>query len=296
MAVRGDHHVLVVIALEVAEAGVLAHLWLLLDTLFQRLHECRAVLLGPLVVLLIHLARVSLSTVEDTHQFALVIERVDEMAINNPRPEVASTTELVHELGLVSIEEVDALDQKTDELRFYLSEGEVPAPVQIGDGVNPDVPKRFPVVFFVPGDDVPVQSAIVTLSLPTRVVYAGADGVELDRAAHHLPWLATEAAEEVEDHAAVVFLRVIGARALLVVAVIEVAGVDVLFHEVRVSFAGMAGGAIILGDDFLHPVAKPPGEGEGGDDAADLVLRVVVLVVPVAGVMPVGHDAVSNHQ
>ena len=80
------------------------------------------------------------------------------------------------------------------------------------------------------------------------------------------------------------------------VAVIEVALVDVLVHEVRVGFPGMTGGAVTLVDDFLHPVAKPLGEGEGGDDAADLVLRVVVLVVPVAGVMPVGHDAVSDHQ
>ncbi len=170
VAVRGDHHVLTSVTLEVAEAGVLGHLRSLGDTVFQRLHESRVVLPGPLVVLFVHLVRVAL-----------------------------------------------------------------------------------------PAD-------------------------------------ATEAAEEVEDHATVVFLRVVGARALLVVAVVEVALVDVLFHEVRVGFARMTGGAVVLVDDFLHPEAEPARERERGDDAADLVLRVVFFVVPVAGVMPVGHDAVSDHQ
>ena len=112
VAVRGDHHVLAAVALEVAEAGVLGHLWPHLDALFQRPHERRAVLLGPLVVLFIHLVRVALSAVEDALQLALVVERVDEVAIDDPRAEVPSTTELVHEVRLVSIEEVDILGRR----------------------------------------------------------------------------------------------------------------------------------------------------------------------------------------
>ena len=296
VAVRGDHHVLAAVALEVAEAGILGHLRSLRDTVFQRLHERRAVLLGPLFVLFVHLVHVALSTVEDALQLALVVERVDEVAIDDPGAEIPSATELVHEVGLVSIEEVDALGQKADELGFHLSEGEVPATVQIRYSVYLGVPKWLPVVFLVPGDDVPVQPAVVTLNLPTRVVHAGADGVELDWPPHHLPGDATEATEEVKDHATVVFFWVVGARTLLVVAVIKIALVDVLLHEVRVGLAGVAGGAVVFVDDFLHPVTEPPGERERGDDAADLILRVVILVVPVAGVMPVSHDAVSDHQ
>ena len=63
VAVGGDHHVLAAVALEVAEAGVLSHLRSLGDTAFQRLHEHRAVLLGPLVVLFVHLVRVALPAV-----------------------------------------------------------------------------------------------------------------------------------------------------------------------------------------------------------------------------------------
>ena len=263
VAVGGDHHVLAAVALEVAEAGVLSHLRSLADTAFQRLHEHRAVLLGPLVVLFVHLVRVALPAVEDALQLALVVERVDEVAIDDPRTEVPRATELVHEVRLVSIEEIDALCEQADELGFHLPEGEVPATVQIRHGVNLGIPKRLPVVVGVSGDDVPVEPAVVSFGLPARVVHAGADRVELDRPPHHFPGDATEAAEEVEDHTAVVFLRVVGTCALLVVVVVEVALVDVLFHEVRVGLAGMAGGA-------------------------------VVLVVPVAGVMPVGHDAFSD--
>ena len=296
VAVRGDHHVLAAVALEVAEAGVLGHLRSLRDTVFQRLHERRAVLLGPLVVLFIHLVRVALPAVEDALQLALAVEGVDEVAIDGPGAEVPRATELVHEVGLVSIEEVDALGQQPDELRLHLSEGEVPAPVQIRHSVYLGVPKRFPVVFFVPGNDVPVQPTVVTLSLPTRVVHAGADGIELDRPPHHLPGDATKAAEEVEDHAPVVFLRVVGTRAFLVVAGVEVAVVDAVLHEVRVGFTGVAGRSAVLLYGFLHPVTEPAREREGGDDATDLVLRVIIFVVAVRGVMPVSHDAVPNHQ
>jgi len=81
-----------------------------------------------------------------------------------------------------------------------------------------------------------------------------------------------------------------------VVAGVEIAVVDVLFHEVRVGLNKMAGRPAVLLDGFLHPVTEPARKRECGDDAADLVLRVVVLVVPVRGVVPVGHDAVSDHQ
>ena len=111
VAVGRDHHVLTAVALEVAEAGVLGHLRSLRDTVFQRLHERRAVLIGPLAVFLVHLVRVALSAVEDTLQLALVVERVDEVAIDDSRAEVASATELVHEVRLVPIEEVDPLGE-----------------------------------------------------------------------------------------------------------------------------------------------------------------------------------------
>ncbi|ERG98706.1 MAG: hypothetical protein J07HQX50_02753 [Haloquadratum sp. J07HQX50] len=136
----------------------------------------------------------------------------------------------------------------------------------------------------------------MAFGLSARVIDGRPDGVELDRTTHHLSRLVAEAAEEVEDHAAVVFFRVFDARALLVVAVIEVALVDVFPHEVRVRLPGMTGGAVVLGDDALHPVTEPAREWKGGDDAADLVLRVVVLVVAVRGVVSVGHNAVPDHQ
>ena len=296
VAVGRDHHFLTAVALEVAEGGVLGHLRPLLDALFQRLHERRAVLFGPLVVFVVHLVRVALPAVEDTLQFALLVERIDEVAIDDPRAEVPSATELVHEVRLVPIEEVDALCEQADELGLHLPEGEVPAAVQIRHSVDLRVPQRFAVVLSITGDNVPVQPPVVALGLPARVVHAGTDGVELDRSPHHLSRLVAEAAEEVEDHAAVVFLRIFDARALLVVAVIEVALVDVFLHEVRVRLPGVAGGAVFLGDGALHPVTEPAREWEGGDDAPDLVLWVVVLVVAVRGVMSVGHDAVPDHQ
>ncbi|ERG97196.1 MAG: hypothetical protein J07HQW2_03682 [Haloquadratum walsbyi J07HQW2] len=130
----------------------------------------------------------------------------------------------------------------------------MPAAVQIRHGVDLCVPERFAVVLLVSGDDVPVETPVVALCLPPRVVHAGADGVEFDRATHHFPRLIAEAAEEVEDHAAVVFFRVSDARALLVIAVVEVTLVNIFFHEVRVRLPGMAGGTVVLGDDALHPV------------------------------------------
>ncbi len=110
VAVRRDHHILAAVALEVAEGSVLAHLRPLLDALFQRLHEHRAILFGPLVVFLVHLVRVALAAVEDALQFALFVQWIDEVAIDDPRAEVASAAELVHEVRLVPIEEVDLLD------------------------------------------------------------------------------------------------------------------------------------------------------------------------------------------
>ncbi|ERG98705.1 MAG: hypothetical protein J07HQX50_02752 [Haloquadratum sp. J07HQX50] len=140
MAVRGDHHVLAAVALEVAEGGVLAHLRPLFDALFQCLHERRTVLFGPLIVFLVHLVRVTLPAVEDALQFGLLVQRVDEVAIDDPRAEVPCATELVHEVRLVPIEEVDPLCEQADELGLRLSEGEVPAAVQIRHGVHLGVP------------------------------------------------------------------------------------------------------------------------------------------------------------
>jgi hypothetical protein len=49
----------------------------------------------------------------------------------------------------------------------------------------------------VSGDDVRIETAVVAFGLSARVVHAEADGVELDRATHHLSRLVAEAAEEV---------------------------------------------------------------------------------------------------
>ncbi|ERG97197.1 MAG: hypothetical protein J07HQW2_03683 [Haloquadratum walsbyi J07HQW2] len=108
VAVRGDHPVLATVALEVTEGGILGHLRPLRDTLFQRLHERRAILFGPFVVFLVHVVRVAFPAVEDALQFALLVQRIDEMTIDDPRAEVPCATELVHEVRLVPIEEVDA--------------------------------------------------------------------------------------------------------------------------------------------------------------------------------------------
>jgi len=81
-----------------------------------------------------------------------------------------------------------------------------------------------------------------------------------------------------------------------VISGVEVAVVDTVFPEVRVGFARVAGSPAAFLDDLLHPVAEPPRKGECRDDAADLVLRVVVLVVAVRGVVSVRHDAVPDDQ
>jgi len=255
--------------------------WSLLNTLFQRLHEHRAVLLFPLVILLVHRVRVALPTVEDALQLALLVERVDEVTIDDPRAEVPRASELMHEVRLVSIEEVDALGQQPDELRLQLPKREMPAAIEVSDGVDLRVPKRFTVILPVPGGDVPVEPAVVTLGLSARVVHAGTDGVELDRPPHHLPGDATEATEEIEDHTAIVFLRLSHTHALLVVAGVEVAIVNAVLHEIRVGLTGVAGRPTVLLNGFFHPVAKPARERERGDDATNLVLRVIILVVTV---------------
>ena len=172
VAVGRDHHVLAAVALEVAEAGVLGHLRPLLDALFQCLHERRAVLFGPLVVFLVHLVGVAFPAVEDALQFAFLVQRIDEVAIDDSRAEVPRATELVHEVGLVPIEEVDPLCEQADELGFRLSEGEVPCAVEVPDGVQFGVPEWLPVVFLVSGDDVPVEPAVVAFGLSARVVHA----------------------------------------------------------------------------------------------------------------------------
>nr|WP_089768466.1 hypothetical protein [Halobellus clavatus] len=45
----------------------------------------------PLVVFLVHLVRVALPTVEDAIQFTLLVERVDQAAVDDPCAEVAGT-------------------------------------------------------------------------------------------------------------------------------------------------------------------------------------------------------------
>jgi len=169
----------------------------------------------------------------------------------------------------------------------------VPAAVEVRYRVNLGVPERFAVVLLVPGDDVPVEPAVVPLGLSALVLDRGADGRELDGPSHQFAGNAAEAAEQVENHAAVVFLRVVDARPFLVVAVLDVAVVDVGLAEVGVGLAGVASRRAVLLYDGFHPVAKPAGKRVGGDDAADLVLRVVVFVVATRCVVPVGHDRVA---
>ena len=257
--------------------------------------ELREVLLTPLLVFVVHLVRVPLPAVEDAAEFGLVVERIHELAVHDPAAEVPRAAELVHEIGLVRVQVVDGLGEQRDELGLRLPEGEMPAAVQIRHSVQFGVPERFPVVFLVPGDDVPVEPPVVALCLPARVVHARTDRRELDRATHHLAGAIPEAAEEIENHAPVAVV-VFEAVAFRVVPGVEVAVVDAVFPEVRVGLVGVTGRTVALLNDLLHPVAKPPGKGERGDDAADLVLRVVVLVVAVRGVVSVGHDAVADHQ
>ena len=257
--------------------------------------ELREVLLTPRLVFVVHLVRVPLPAVEDAAEFGLVVERIHELAVHDPAAEVPRAAELVHEIGLVRVQVVDGLGEQRDELGLRLPEGEMPAAVQIRHSVQFGVPERFPVVFLVPGDDVPVEPPVVALCLPARVVHARTDRRELDRATHHLAGAIPEAAEEIENHAPVAVV-VFEAVAFRVVPGVEVAVVDAVFPEVRVGLVGVTGRTVALLNDLLHPVAKPPGKGERGDDAADLVLRVVVLVVAVRGVVSVGHDAVADHQ
>jgi len=58
----------------------------------------------------------------------------------------------------------------------------------------------------------------------------------------------------------------------------------------------VARSATALLNDLLHPVTKPAGEAKRRNDAADLILWIVSLVITVRGVMSVGDDAVADDQ
>ena len=251
--------------------------------------ELRQVLVFPSVILLAHLLCVAFASVEHTAKFVFLVERIHEVAVHDTTTEVPSAAELVHEVRLVVIEEIDSLGEQRDELGLGLPKGEVPATVEVADGVQFGVSEWFAVVFLIPGDDVSVDSPVVTFRLSARIVHAGADRRELDRTAHHLPGAIPEPTEEVQNHAAVVVI-IVETRALLVVASVKVTVVDPILPEVGVGFSGVAGSPAAFLDDLFHPVTEPPREGECRDDAADLVLRVVVLVVAVRGVVSVRHD------
>ena len=224
-----------------------------------------------------------------------LVERIHEVAVHDTTTEVPGTTELVHEVGLVGIEEVDSFGEQRDELGLGLPKGEVPAAVEVADGVQFGVSEWFSVVFLIPGDDVSVDSPVVTFRLSARVVHAGADRRELDRATHHLPGPVPEPTEEVQNHAAVVVI-IVETRALLVVASVKVTVVDAVLAEVRVGLSRVTGSPAAFLDDLFHPVTEPPGEAEGRDDAANLILRVFVLVVSIRGMVSVRHDRIADDQ
>jgi hypothetical protein len=87
----------------------------------------------------------------------VLTERADEFAVDDLGAEVAGVTQLMHELGPVSIREVDALGQQPDEFLFHLPKREETAAVEVSDGVDLHVPQWFAAVLPIPGDDVPVE-------------------------------------------------------------------------------------------------------------------------------------------
>jgi len=137
--------------------------------------ELRQVFVFPPVVLLVHLLCITFASVEHTAEFVFLVEWIHQLTVHDATTEVPGTTELVHEVRLVLIEEVDCLGEQRDELGLGLPEGEMPAAVEVADSIQLGVPERFAVVLLVSGDDVAVDAPVVTLGLSARVVHAGAD-------------------------------------------------------------------------------------------------------------------------
>jgi len=69
------------------------------------------VVLGPPFVFVVHLVRVAFPAVEDALQLTFLVQRVDEVAVDDARAEVPRPTELVHKIGVVGVEELDGLGQ-----------------------------------------------------------------------------------------------------------------------------------------------------------------------------------------
>jgi hypothetical protein len=184
------------------------------------------------------------------------------------------------------IEVGNCLSKETHEFRFQFSEGEMPRAVEIRHSIQFDTPEWLAIVFAVPRGDSPIQPAIVALGLASRVINAAPDGRELDWTSHHLSGAILEPAKEFENNTAIVC--VFEAVALWVIAVVEVARVHTVFTEVCVRLTRMAGTAASVVEYCLHPMPKPARKRKSRNDAANLVLWVVGVVVTVRGVMSVG--------
>lgn len=267
---------------------------MIVDPFVERVNDGWPVVVGPLVVLPFHRVRRSPCTVEDAGEFVVLVQRIEQFTVDDSGSEVPRTAELVSEVRSVVVEKADCFTQQPEECRLHLAEGEVPAAVQVGDCIQFDVTQWFAVVRIVARDDVSVQPAVVTLGLTARVVDARSDRAESDRPTHQLPRVSVEATEEVEDNAAVVGL--FETASLRMIPVFEIALVDLLLSEVRVRLTWMAGRSTPVLDDAFHPVAEPARQRKRGNDAADLVLRIVGLVIRVRRVVAIGQNRVSNDQ